>query len=58
VLQRDPTGGGKGGQGYWCTDLMSQRVVRRYFGHVLREHVGPGISAVRMPAAISKLGDE
>jgi len=23
-----------------------------------REHVGPGISVVRMPAAISKLGDE
>jgi len=27
-------------------------------GLLFREHVGPGISAVRMPAAISKLGDQ
>jgi len=36
VLQRGSDWGGKGGQGCWCTELMSQRVDRRrYFDHVL-----------------------
>ena len=35
-------------------DIVAPRVLASMKG----EHVGPGISAVRMPAAISKLGDQ
>jgi len=46
------------GSSYFASPSHPGLVPKLGTSHVHGEHVGPGISAVRMPAAISKLGDQ